>query len=458
MQKRILLAKENGIRLKMVAYGIIVFACAVLFFTLVGIFQVNKKYQSLLSVTEQNINAVNAIDTLGNYSDYLTDQVREYVITMDFDYVEAYFEEIENGYYKQHSLTVLGGQMFPDDQEVCDMLERFSDLSDEMVEFEIHAMKLIAVRNGVDEKILPKKLAAYELTEEELRFSEDEKITAAYYLVFGKEYMALRKEADDTMSEVQSRIESVTKSQRVAASDQVLRSIRNQTICLFLIFGALIALLLVFIIMVLKPLYAIEESMKKQERLKEAGPKELRDLVKAYNHMCDLNAESKVELAHEAEHDVLTGLLNRGAFDKLTRYLQESIEPTALILLDVDNFKGVNDTYGHQIGDEALKRVSELLKEHFRSNDYPARTGGDEFAVIMTNISPKEKDIIRSKLTAVNDSLSKAEGNVPKLSLSAGIAFAQIGYKPQLYKMADEALYKTKENGKCGYTFYGDWK
>ena len=109
MQKRILLAKENGIRLKMVAYGIIVFACAVLFFTLVGIFQVNKKYQSLLSVTEQNINAVNAIDTLGNYSDYLTDQVREYVITMDFDYVEAYFEEIENGYYKQHSLTVLGG-------------------------------------------------------------------------------------------------------------------------------------------------------------------------------------------------------------------------------------------------------------------------------------------------------------------------------------------------------------
>ena len=90
MQKRILLAKENGIRLKMVAYGIIVFACAVLLFTLVGIFQVNKKYQSLLSVTEQNINAVNAIDTLGNYSDYLTDQVREYVITMDFDYVLMY--------------------------------------------------------------------------------------------------------------------------------------------------------------------------------------------------------------------------------------------------------------------------------------------------------------------------------------------------------------------------------
>ena len=126
MQNRILLAKKNGIRLKMVAYGIIVFACAVLFFTLVGIFQVNKKYKSLLSVTEQNINAVNVIDTLGNYSDYLTDQVREYVITMDFDYVEAYFEEIENGYYKQHSLTVWGRQMFSDDQEVCDMLDRFS--------------------------------------------------------------------------------------------------------------------------------------------------------------------------------------------------------------------------------------------------------------------------------------------------------------------------------------------
>ena len=77
MQNRILLAKKNGIRLKMVAYGIIVFACAVLFFTFVGIFQVNIKYQSILSVTEQNINAVNVIDTLGNYSDYRTDQARE---------------------------------------------------------------------------------------------------------------------------------------------------------------------------------------------------------------------------------------------------------------------------------------------------------------------------------------------------------------------------------------------
>ena len=458
MQKKILFVKKNEIRLKMVAYSIIVFACAVLFLTLFGIYQIDVKYHSLMRATEQNIDAAKTIDLLDDYSDYLTEQAREYVITNNFDYVEAYFKEITNGLHKEHSLAILERQMFYDNQEICDLLDEFSDLSEEMKDYEIHAMKLMAVRNEVDPEAFPGGLEKYELTKEELHYSKQEELDAAYYLVFGKEYMELRKAADEKMTAVQNKIESVTRTQRVAASDKALHSIRFQTVCLILIFVALIALLMVFLIMVLRPIYTIEASMKKQERLKEVGPRELRDLVKAYNHMCELHAESKVELAHEAEHDALTGLLNRGAFEKLKGYLQESIEPTALILLDVDNFKSVNDTYGHQTGDEALKRVAELLKENFSTNDYPARTGGDEFAVIMTHITPKEKDVIRAKINAMNDKLAKQEGDIPKLSLSAGIAFAQIGYKPELYNMADEALYKTKENGKCGYTFYGDWK
>ncbi len=458
MLKKLLSAGKKGLRLKTIAYSIIVFACAVLFLTLFGIYQIDIKYHSLISAAERNIDADKMIDLLNYYSDYLTEQSREYVLTMDYGFVEAYYEEATNGLHVKHSINVLKRQMFSDNQEICALLDEFTELTDEMMDADAHAMKLAAIQNGVDPELFPDKLAKYELTEEELAYSNQEKLDTAYYLLFGKEYIALRNEADTKIASVQDKIEVITKSQRDSASNQLLRSIGNQRVYIFIIFAALIALLFVFISLVLKPIYAIEASMKKQERLKEVGPRELRNLVTAYNYMCELNAESKVELAHEAEHDALTGLLNRGGFGKLKGYLQESVEPTALILLDVDDFKSVNDTYGHQVGDEALKRVAELLKENFRSNDYPARTGGDEFAVIMTNITPKEKGIIRAKITTINDTLSKEEGNVPKLSVSAGIAFAQIGYKPELYNMADGALYKTKANGKCGYTFYGDWK
>lgn len=458
MVKKILSGNRKGVRLKTIAYSIIVFACIVLFLTLFGIYQIDTKYHSVISATEQNIDAGKAINLMGYYSDYLTEQAREYVLTEDYGYAEAYFEEAENGAHIEGSLDILKNEMFPDNQEIRDLLDEFVGLSSEMMDAEVHAMKLVANRNGVDSDSFPDKLAEFELTEEELSYSDQEKTNAAYGLIFGKDYIALRNEANNKMSIVQEKIEFITREQREDASEKMLRSIRNQKIYLFIIFVALISLLFVFVILVLRPLYAIEESMKKQERLKEVGPRELRNLINAYNYMCELNAESKVELTHEAEHDALTGLLNRGGFVKLKGYLQESVEPTALILLDVDNFKSVNDTYGHQIGDEALKKVAELLKENFRSNDYAARTGGDEFAVIMTNITPKEKGIIRSKITGINDILSKEEGNIPKLSISAGIAFSQIGYKAELYKMADEALYKTKEKGKCGYTFYGDWK
>jgi diguanylate cyclase (GGDEF)-like protein len=195
--------------------------------------------------------------------------------------------------------------------------------------------------------------------------------------------------------------------------------------------------------------------MEKTENLPVIGSQEMRILAKGYNEALRDNAADNLILQHEAEHDALTGLFNRGAFEKMKVYLSDSLEPIALLLIDVDLFKHVNDNYGHEIGDAALKKVANLLKEKFRASDMAFRVGGDEFCIIMTKVTPNEKNVIKDKITSVNEALAKPDEAVPlKLSLSVGIAFEQLGFNEELYSKADKALYYTKEHGRCGFTFY----
>ena len=159
-------------------------------------------------------------------------------------------------------------------------------------------------------------------------------------------------------------------------------------------------------------------------------------------------------LSYRAEHDALTGIINRGAFDRLRQFLKGKQSSIALMILDVDRFKQVNDKYGHEMGDKVLKKVAKLLEENFRATDYPARIGGDEFAVIITDATEEMKSVIQEKVEYINNILLNPEKDMPKVSLSVGIAFSSNGFEESLYKKADTALYKTKENGRCGYTFY----
>ena len=91
--------------------------------------------------------------------------------------------------------------------------------------------------------------------------------------------------------------------------------------------------------------------------------------------------------------------------------------------MDVDIFKSVNDTYGHATGDATLKKVSSLLKRAFRSVDYVCRIGGDEFAIVLVEMTSDPKYTIQEKITAVNQELSEPTDGLPAVSLSVGVAF-----------------------------------
>ena len=165
--------------------------------------------------------------------------------------------------------------------------------------------------------------------------------------------------------------------------------------------------------------------------------------------------KSKEEaLQLKAEHDPLTGLYNRLALEQLTnrRLAQHKTTMTAaLIMLDIDNFKKVNDQFGHTFGDFVLQFVSRKMRSIFRENDVLGRIGGDEFAVFLDDMPSTERLVAKGEeLRQLMSSDITDNGKSMHLSVSLGIAFApRDGMDFQtLYHHADEAAYVAKKTGK----------
>ncbi len=198
------------------------------------------------------------------------------------------------------------------------------------------------------------------------------------------------------------------------------------------------------------PLLEYDESIRHGLITPVHGVCELRTLAETYNSIYQENGKRERLMRHQVEHDPLTDLLNRGAFDRILDLYQKEGNGFALILIDVDTFKSVNDTYGHAVGDRILQKVGKLLKTVFRAVDYVCRIGGDEFAIIMVDMERSLYYTITDKITEVNGLLAAAEEGLPAVSLSVGVAFSREEGSERLFQSADRALYYTKEHGRRG--------
>lgn len=176
--------------------------------------------------------------------------------------------------------------------------------------------------------------------------------------------------------------------------------------------------------------------------------------------LADSLTQANQELTHLALHDMLTGLPNRTL---LADRIQQAIEAVkeqggcfALMFIDLDGFKPVNDAFGHHMGDQLLREVGLRLREDLRSHDTLARIGGDEFVLLVQLTQPDDAlGLAERQVVLINRAFQVAEHEL-KISASVGIAmFPGNGNTPQeLLMNADAAMYHAKGMGKNGYSFF----
>lgn len=412
-----------------------------------------KQYTVLRSAMQDYISCENAVHELQQGSDILTKQVRLAAATGDAQCIDAYFEEANVTHNREKALQDL--EALDVSTEAIDSLKEALSDSVSLMQTEYYSMRLVEESIGSASATWPEELQSVQLSKEDAALSPTEKLYKAQQLVIGHDYV----EAKDTIS--------AKTDAAISALTEVINERQNHAGAVFVrVFFTVIACVILFAVMMLavclltrfwvvSPLLKFNRDIEHDTKLTVSGANELQNLAATYNRIFDENEEKQQLIKHQAEHDPLTDLLNRGSYDRIFELYSKESRDFALILIDVDTFKSVNDNNGHAVGDAILKKVARLLTIAFRSVDYVCRIGGDEFAIIMVEMTSDLDYTITEKITEVNRQLSSPDDSLPPVSLSVGVAFAdRKNPGKSQFSDADSALYYTKEHGKHGCTFY----
>ena len=442
----------KGVRICTVNVIMLIASCVLFVLVLYTTVQISGKYQDLVATTEDYIACEKNAALVYKGSDYLTDEVRLYVQTLNKEHADNYFTEIHTTRRRDKAL-----ENFPKHKttpETYAYLEEALEKSNRLTAREIYAIKLAAVARGQSMETFPPIVRETNLSPEHKALDAGAQIDLARSLVFDGAYQNAKHLITGNISYFLNSVILETRQKQQNDTKTLGDILLKQRVVLVVLCLLNILIFLMIIVLIIKPLQVYMQCIKEEKMLKITGAYEFKHLALTYNDIYEIKAANNQMLRYKAEHDPLTGLLNRSAFDSLKQMLKGRADPMALLLIDVDYFKEVNDRHGHEMGDKILCRVAQLLQSSFRSEDFAIRIGGDEFALVMTEADSRMKLIIKNKIEAINLTLQNPCDGLPPVSLSVGVAFSAKGFPDSLYGDADSALYDVKARGRRGCGFY----
>ena len=448
--------QARGISLKFVGWllsALAVVVSALLVISLQLISQedrvVNQTYQNYLGLKETS-------NDIQMASDYLTEQVRLFVINGKKEYMDNYFREAnvtkrrDNAKDKIHELT----EDSPDHEIIHNSIESAFNESMDLMNLEYYAMKLVCLDKGISYSSYDYENKVENYTDGIDAIAPENRIAEAQTAVFGEQYMASKTTITLNVDSALKTIDSLMHKNVNEAVKDLKNLIAFQTVVIIIhviFIGAAIVFMHIF---VLRPMNAAVKSLLNNEEVHVRSNREFNYLAKTYNKVHAQNERVKERLVYEAEHDKLTGLYNRTGYDTLYRRMK--LNRTIYILLDIDKFKEVNDSFGHETGDKVLIRTATALEKYFNEDTaYVFRIGGDEFAILIEDASMDMDAQVIKKCKKLDEELSKTQGRIPGTTLSIGVAHGTLNDTTDtLFKKADTALYKVKQAGRASVSLY----
>ena len=442
--------KEKGVSLRTTHLVLVIGAVILSTLMFYATYHLSVSFQRLTRASEEQIELRKAARELMDASDYLTEKVQRFTLDGDMRFLQEYFTEAFETNRREEALDRMS--VGTDNTQALSNLQVAMNGSLELMHLEYYAMRLVLDAKGILD--YPEILDSVTLTPEDQALSPAMKMRRAEELVLGEDYYRQKGSIRENMQA------SLNELERMAydTDSTTLKTFHQEIVWVRIIITIQIISIFCMVWLTsrlgINPVLNAVDRIKEDSPIPEVGANEFRYLARAYNKMYEVYKTSLERLNFKASHDELTGAYNRAGYDLLLTSLD--LELTYMLLFDVDNFKNINDTYGHEMGDKVLVKLVQVLKANFRSDDYVCRIGGDEFIVFMVHFTEKQYSLISAKLDKISQELANGSDGLPGFSVSVGIAHGSEAHDAEgLFEKADMAMYQSKQGGKHTYTFSG---
>lgn len=441
--------ETEGISLRFVYKALLIIAVIASALILYATYHSSSTFYHLSNATDDFIKLQKAAYELMDASDYLTEKVQRFTVNGDIKFLNDYFTEAFETKRREEAIQIM--EENPNSADALKELQQAMNESVELMDREYYSMKLVIEAKGYTD--YPEILRDFDLTPEDAALDPERKMEKAQKMVLDDIYYDQKELIRQNMKDSLDSLERLTHGTQTQATDDMKTELKYVRILIVIQTIGIMIMIWLTARLGINPVLQAVDNIQEDSPIPVVGAIEFRYLAKTYNKMYEVYKNSIAHLNYKASHDELTNVYNRSGYELIVSTID--LSSTYLLLFDADNFKEINDTYGHDVGDKILRKITDSLRHNFRSDDYICRIGGDEFVVFMVHMDQNNRKQVGDKVRQINEELANTEDGLPRISLSAGIVYGKDAGNPdELLKKADMALYNSKHQGKNNYSFY----